>query len=240
MTEAAEAPAVATEAAAEAPAVTEAPAGAETTETAPEPPAEPAPAGKRDWRETRIDQLTREKHEARREADRLRALVEAKAAEDKTGLVPETEVEKRAAQLAEQREYIAKVTAWAEKGNKEYRDFNERCATVAGLGLSPAERPEFMATIADMDDGHKIVAHLANHPETAMALSKHPAHKMALELAKLSETLRPKPAPISKAPPPVSAPTGAVKPERDVYDANLSAAEYYKLRAEQRAARGRR
>ena len=240
MSETLEAPAVAAEAPAEAPAVTEAPAVAETTETAPETPAEPAPTGKRDWRETRIDQLTREKHEARREADRLRALVEAQVSQDKEGLVPVTEVEKRAQQLQEAREFTAKLNAWGEKGQRDYKDFNARCETVAGLGLAPAERPEFMAIIVDMDDGHKLVAHLANHPEAAMALSKHPAHKMALELAKLSETLRPKPTPISKAPPPVSAPTGAVKPERDVYDANLSAAEYYKLRAEQRASRGRR
>jgi hypothetical protein len=209
--------------------------------TAADPAADPAPAGgKQPWERTRIDQLTREKHEARREVERLKALLEATpkdpAAAPGKGFVPETEVEKRAAALLEQKTFTAKVTAWDKAGRADFRDFTERCNVIAGLGLAPNDKPEFMATIVDMDDGHKLVAHLADHPDEAMELAALPTHRMAMKLAALSTKLA-APKKVSAAPAPVSTPSGVVNPSRDVHDPSLSQEAYAKLRREQRAAR---
>jgi hypothetical protein len=211
--------------------------GTETPVTEAEP--EPAPV-KKDWKETRIDQLTREKHEARREVDRYKALLEAKPTNGEApgaGYVPETEVERRAAALVEQRQFADKITEWDKRGNKEFTDFGQRCATVAGLGLAPNEKPAFMACIADMPDGHKLVAYLADHPDEAMALSREPDHRMALKLSAISTTLN-KPAPVSRAPAPVSAVGGSVSTTPDLNDPKMSMKEWAALFAKTTTLKG--
>lgn len=229
---------------AETPIIADPPAVAPVAETPPATlpdPEAPKPEGKRDWRETRIDQLTREKFDALRETERLKAIINAQPKTEGTtpeGL-SEAEINRRAAILADQQKLNAKLKTWNDNGAKEFKDFNERCATVAGLGLAPTEKPAFIREIVDMDDGHRLVAHLADHPETAMELAKMPDTRMARELERLSVSLQPKPAPVSKAPAPVSAPTGAVVAERSASDPTLTMEQYSELRRAQRAAKKR-
>lgn len=206
-----------------------------------DPAADPAPAPKKNWQTTRIDQLTREKNDARRELERLRAELAAKPAADGTQAAPKTpgqeEIERRAAQLLEQRTFETKVKAWDRAGKAEFKDFDERCNVIAGMGLAPNEKPEFMATIVDMEDGHKIIAHLADDPDAAMELAAMPAHRMALKLAQLSAKIAPQPKQISRAPAPVSTPAGTTNPTPSLYDPNLSQDQYAKMRREQRESR---
>jgi hypothetical protein len=138
--------------------------------------------------------------------------------------------------LLEQKQFTQKVESWDKAGRAEFKDFTERCNVIAGLGLAPNDKPEFMATIVDMDDGHKIIAHLADHADEAMELAKLPTHRMAMKLAALSTKLS-APKKVSSAPAPVSTPAGAVQTTRDVHDPNLSQDAYAKMRREQRAAR---
>lgn len=220
-------------------AAAEAPVEVAATET----PAEPEPkAERKDWRETRIGQLTREMHEAKREAElykhRLSAIEAGATDKPAEGFVPETEVDRRAAAMLAQQEYAARTASVIHAGDKEFKDFTERCATVAGFGLAPAQKPEFMQTIAELPDGHKVIAHLADNADLAMQLAQAPAHRMAVRLAAIAADLS-KPPPVSKAPPPLEAPRGAVTPSRSIYDPNISTEEYSRLRREERAARRR-
>lgn len=214
-TEVTDAPA-STPAADTAPAATEAPAPAETpvTDT-------PEPAPKKDWRETRIAQLTARNAALIREAEAARALAASKPEGERPVELSEAEVERRAEAKVAQRELAAKIDAWAAKGHAEFKDFNDRCDTVAGLGLSPREKPEFMSCIADMDDGHKIVAHLAENPDVALQLAKEPVHKMAMSLARLSSKLS-TPVRQSRAPEPVTPVGVSVSSDPDIYDPKMS------------------
>lgn len=143
-----------------------------------------------------------------REIEALKAIVAAKPAETPAaehpqmipGMVPASEVERLADQRAEQREFQRKVSEWDAAGRKEFPDFVDRCNAVANMGAS--ERPEFMRIVAETVDGHKIVAHLADNPEEAVRILSLPAHRMALEIGRLS-AVPPKPKPVSAAPEPI-------------------------------------
>lgn len=118
------------------------------------------------------------------------------------------DVERRAAALLDQRALQNRVNAWAEAGNRDFKDdFNERCNLVASMGPPP----EFMTIVTDPDivkEGHKVVAELADDPEEAQRILSLPPVKMAIELARIGERVSkpaaPAPKPISKIPAPVS------------------------------------
>ena len=66
-----------------------------------------------------------------------------------------------------------------------------------------------MSTILDMDDGHKAVGYLADHPEEAMRIFDLSPRRMTIELGKLSaKGFGPTETPTSKAPPPIRPLTG--------------------------------
>ena len=113
------------------------------------------------------------------------------------------------------------MSEWDAKGVKEFPDFRDRCATLAGMGLSLAEKPDFVSCIAEMEDGHKIAAHLADHPDVAMEIAGMPAHRVALRLAKISASLN-KPAPVSRAPAPMAPVSGGVTAGFDLYNPKVS------------------
>lgn len=155
----------------------------------------------------RIAELTRQRHEAERGAARDReelAAMRAKFTPEDVQKTPQNDLnamaERRALQIIEQRETAAKMSAWDTAGKAEFPDFLDRCATVAALGAT--ERPEFMQIVTDMEDGHKVVAALADDPDLASRIIALPPHKMALELAKLSAPAPKRAAPQSKAPAP--------------------------------------
>lgn len=242
------------------PAETEPPAAA-TTEAAPPPdpqaatdatdaPADPPP-GEEPWRKVRIEQMARQKNEAQRERDliarerdELRSLVsELRAGRDPDAQkADEARVEARARELAlrelSAREKDVGNQKFLEVGRKEFSDFDERCSVVAQCGAT--SRPEFMDVIRLMDDGHRVVMHLADNPAEATRILNLEPHAMGLALARLETQVKPKasaPKPVSQAPKPVTPVTGAVVPNADIYDPNLSMREYRILREKQIKAR---
>lgn len=166
-----------------------------------------ATKAKEPWFMRRINQQSAKIAAQAREIEAQKALLSAKTETPATettsaipGMVPASEVDRLADQRSEQREHQRKVSEWDAAGRKEFPDFIDRCNAVANMGAS--ERPEFMRIIADMSEGHKIVAQLADNPDEAVRILSLPAHRMALELGRLS-AVPPKPKPVSAAPEPI-------------------------------------
>lgn len=126
-------------------------------------------------------------------------------------------VETEARRLAEQTAMGEKLKSFDAAGRREFPDFVHRCNTIASLGGS--ENPAFMSIITDMEDGPRIVAQLAENPEQAIQILQMPPLRMAATIAKLSGQA-PKPPPVSKAPAPIRAVSGATHVDPD--DSKLS------------------
>lgn len=233
----------------------EEPAGDDTTagadaEAAPEgekPEAEDATAepktGTRRWERNRINQLSREKGDIARERDLLakerddlraanEALKEGKPV-DATALTA-TQIRQQAEEIAAAtlaaRDQAIRNDAFLKAGKTAFTDFDERCAVVASVAnsISETKRFELMAIIGEMEDGPKVVAHLADNVDEAAALLAKPPHLMALALAKVEKSLAPPPAaaapvkPVSKAPKPITPVGGQTVGAFDPYDETTS------------------
>lgn len=145
-------------------------------------------------------------------------------------------VDQRAAQVLEQREAAAKVEKWDKAGADEYglEDFRERCKTLAQLATDD-QRKRLLEVVTDMDDGHRAVAVLAEDAEEAQRVLGMPPHKMALALAKLASSgqkAAPAPVRLSRAPEPISPPSGG-RPRGDP-NPNGSMDEYMRWSGKQR------
>jgi hypothetical protein len=195
--------------------------GTEQTEVA-EKPKDSAP--KSDWVQRRIDQLTREKHEAHRRAEeaeaRARQFETHQPTETPSGSVPRAEIEKAAAQLIKQREFDSACNSVFEAGKKEFPDFDSSLKTFQMLGGAPVE---FLEAVTSLDNGHKVLHHLGANPEAAERLLGMSPLKMALELARLETTLN-QAKPVSKAPAPITPVGGKASPVEP--DEFKSTAEY--------------
>ena len=105
-----------------------------------------------------------------------------------------------------------------------------RDTLVNALGDQIKNRPEFLQTITELDNGHQVFYELGRHPEEAERILSLPQTKMVLELAKLGVTAS-KPAapkPISKAPAPVSPIGGATKTSGRLDDEEMPMDEWAK------------
>jgi hypothetical protein len=175
----------------------------ETPKEQPEP--EPEPNPEEEYRK-RTAQLAFEAREARRQAraaaeelDRLRAITQDQTPREMTPADIDRLANERAQQIVHQRELEARVTAWDAAGQKEFPDFRERCAIVADL--VDDRRQDIVEIVTSMDDGHRVVAYLADHPDETLKLAKLPPVQLAVALAKLNAA--PMPKPVSSAPPPI-------------------------------------
>ena len=220
------------------------------TPDAPEASGDTPAAGDEPWRKVRIEQMARQKNDAVRERDLARRELEetrALIAELQAGRDPdrakadaariETEARRLAAAELAARDMDTKLGTFLDVGRKAFSDFDQRCQVVADLGAGPKDRPEFMATIGDMgEDGPRVVMHLADNPAEVQRILSLPPHSMALALSRVEQQTRPKPAapkPISQAPKPVTPVSGATVNTGDIFDPNLSMAEYSRLRERQ-------
>jgi hypothetical protein len=211
-------------------------------EADPEPEA-PKPAEPPKWQQTRIDQLSREKGELARARDL--ALREAQEAREAlaaalAGKPPDTtqltaaqirqEAERIAAETLAGREVVAKNERFITTGRAEFPEFDQRCNVVASIGA--LDKPEFMAVIREMDDGPKVVMHLADHADETARILALPPHAMALALAKISRTLEapaPKAVAPSKVPKPIAPVGGVTQGSPDIFDEGLSMKDWNAL-----------
>jgi len=161
---------------------------------------------KNDWVQRRIDQLTREKHEALRRAADAEARAsqgQQPAGEQRTDqrMTPD-EIRAEAKRLIQQEKFDADCNKVFDAGKTEFPDWDSSLRTFQMLGGAPAE---FLEAVTAMDAGHKVLHHLGQNPEEAERLLSLPPLRMALDLARLETKVgQVKPPPVSNAPAPIT------------------------------------
>lgn len=160
---------------------------------------------KNDWVQRRIDQLTREKHEEKRQREALEQQLrqyqkptEATTPKQMTA----DEIRTEAKRLIQQEKFDDACNKVFDAGKTEFPDWDSSLRTFQMLG---GASPEFLEAVTAMDAGHKVLHHLGQHPEVAERLLSLPPLRMALELARLESTVgQAKPKPVSNAPAPIN------------------------------------
>jgi hypothetical protein len=179
--------------------------GAEQSTQAAEQPQQEKP--KSDWVQRRIDQLTREKHEEKRQREALEAQLRQ--------LQPQTEhqpgqqmtpdqIRAEAKRLIQQEKFDEACNSVFDAGKKEFSaDWDSSLRTFKMLGGAPAE---FLEAVTAMDNGHKVLHALGQDPEAAERVLSLPPLRMALELARLEAKVAQATPPkqVSKAPAPIT------------------------------------
>jgi len=159
---------------------------------------------KNDWVQRRIDQLTREKHEEKRQREALEAQLRQYQQPDQTQQAPKPmtadEIRTEAKRLVQQERFDEACNKTFEAGKKDFPDWESSLRTFGMLGGAPQE---FLEAITAMDAGHKVIHHLGSNPEAAERLLSLPPMRMAMELTRIEASLSKAP-PVSKAPPPIS------------------------------------
>jgi hypothetical protein len=163
---------------------------------------------KNDWVQRRIDQLTREKHEEKRQREALEARLRELQPQDTTqpgqALTPD-QIRAEAKRLIEQERFDEACNKVFDAGKGEYGgDWDSSLRTFQMLG---GASPDFLQAITSMDHGHKVLHALGQDPETAERVLSLPPLRMALELARLEAKVSasaPTPKPVSKAPAPIT------------------------------------
>lgn len=161
---------------------------------------------KNDWVQRRIDQLTREKHEAlRRAADaeaRINQSQQSNGEQQTERRLTPDEIRAEARKLVQQEKFDEACNKVFDAGKTEFPDWDSSLRTFQMLG---GATPEFLEAVTAMDAGHKVLHHLGQNPETAERLLSLPPLRMALELARLETTVgQAKPKPVSNAPAPIN------------------------------------
>ncbi|MFM0020905.1 hypothetical protein [Paraburkholderia azotifigens] len=177
--------------------------GAVQTTEAVEPAAQEKP--KNDWVQRRIDQLTREKHEEKRQREALeQQLRQYQQPTESTTPKQMTadEIRAEAKRLIQQEKFDDACNKVFDAGKTEFPDWDSSLRTFQMLG---GASPEFLEAVTAMDAGHKVLHYLGQNPEVAERLLSLPPLRMALELARLESTVgQAKPKPVSNAPAPIN------------------------------------
>lgn len=209
------------------------------------------------WFQKRIDELTREKWDLRRnhqtsqdEINRLNIQIEALrgASNDQNGAgtrqdeagrtLTESEVEQRAQQLLEARRFNEDCEKVFNAGKAQYNDFEATLANYRDVG---GLKPAYVQALLEIDSPEKVLYELGKDRDEAYRIMNLSPIKMAVELTKVATRLNApaKPAPVSSAPPPVKPPRGGTRPvETD--PEKMSTDEWMKWRQEQAKSRNRR
>lgn len=201
-------------------------------------------SGKRaPWFQKRIDELTREKWEARREAEAARALAESlrsrttETEESKPANPADIEalVLKRAAELREVEAFNEACNTTYQKGKESIPDFDEAVKGYQLLGGLDTKR-DFLEAVNALPNGSEIFYHLGKNLDEGAHVLSLPPVKMALELTKLSQKLSKAPS-VSKAPAPIRPLGGSATHDTD--PEKMSMADWIKWRDKQEAERNR-
>jgi hypothetical protein len=189
------------------------------------------------WFQKRIDELTREKWEARRSAEAATALAEnlrSQRPEDQQNQPPadfEAMVNRRAAELREVESFNEACNTTYRKGKDTIPDFDEAVQGYQLLGGLDGKR-DFLEAVNTLPNGSEIFYHLGKNLDEGAHVLSLPPVKMALELTKLSQKLSKAPA-ISKAPSPIKPLGGLANHDGDPM--NLSTKDWIKWRDKQEA-----
>lgn len=184
-----------------------------TTEEAPEEPK------RKPWFQQRIDELTREKHEARRQAEQLGAYLrqiqqgQQPAPQQEAppaGYVPASEVGRFAAQQIEMERFNMACDEIADHGASVFKDFDSAVQNFQSIGGPPPALLEAVTALGK-EDGARVFYDLGMNPDEAMRLSRLSPARMAVEIARMAAKPA-APKPVSKVPPPIT-PIAAARAE---------------------------
>jgi len=185
-----------------------------------ETPTEQVEAKQPKWFKPAIDRLTREKNEARRERDLLKARLEILEAGRTDGVPAATQAEIDAAaarQIAARDANQARVDLIS-RGAKELGvvTWDEKTNIITTLGA--LEAPGFVEALYDIPEAPRLIAYLADEPDILTALLAKSPVKMAAEMGRIAGALPvAEPRPLSKVATPVRAVgPGRVAPPPDV------------------------
>ena len=184
------------------------------TEEAPEEPK------RKPWFQQRIDELTREKHEARRQAEQLTAYLRQiqqgqpqepqQQGQPPAGYVPASEVGRIAAQQIEMARFNQACDEIADHGASVFRDFDSAVQNFQSIGGPPPALLEAVTALGK-EDGARVFYDLGMNPDEAMRLSRLSPARMAVEIARMAAKPA-APKPVSKVPPPIT-PIAAARAE---------------------------
>lgn len=187
------------------------------TEQATQQPTETTPQERprNDWVQRRIDQLTREKHEEKRQREAAEArLREIQPPQERTG-EPMTadQIRAEARRIVQQERFDEACNKVFDAGKSKFgAEWDASLKTFQLLGGAPQE---FLEAVTSMDHGHAVLHALGQDPETAERVLSLPPLRMALELARIeakassSETPKTQ---VSKAPAPITPVSGKSAP----------------------------
>jgi hypothetical protein len=157
----------------------------------------------------------------------------------------EEDVERRAGEKADQiaraREFNKACNNIVEHGKKDYKEtWDEAIKNLNLVGaIGKDVSPVFLENAVELKDPHKVLHYLGTNIEEGERISRLSPTRMAMELARVEATLGNPPVevkpPISNAPAPVIPVGGQAKGTGalSLDDPNLSADEWYALRARQ-------
>lgn len=196
------------------------------------------------WFQKRIGELTREKYEARRQAeDAAREVQQYRdhLARIQQGTQTEqaqpngdvgTLVQQEARRLLAEQTFNQACNKVYATGKAEFPDFDAAVGNLQMVGMNR----EFLEFAAASDAGAKLIRHLGNDLDEAARISALPPVLMARELTRLELKLsQPQAKPVSKAPAPITPIAGGGATSKD--PSEMSDAEFAKWRKAQIAQR---
>lgn len=208
------------------------------------------------WFQRRIDELTREKYEARRESENLKARLQALEAQavpnpaDKDNPNPaktmspaeqEAMITARAEEKARMMEFTKECNKIYESGTKAFDDFGKSLEAFNQLGgLNTPQGANLVAASMETDDPHKVLYALSKDLDEASRLMSLPPIRQAAALIKFANSLAAKPAAKSKAPPPIKGLNGQADSTRNMDDDSMDMNEWIATRERQLAERRKR
>jgi hypothetical protein len=175
----------------------------------------------------RLGETTRERDELQRRAEAAEALLRAAKGEEEppTRTEPtDAEIDRRANERIARREFDTRRAAVIAKGEQEFgKDAWMEKTTILGE-MGAATNQTFLEALVELPNAPKIVAHLADDPDTLAEMLRKSPTAMAAQLGRLDAQMEraaapPAPKTVSSAPrPPNPIQTGAVLKEVDWAD----------------------
>jgi hypothetical protein len=189
----------------------------------------PAQPKKKHWAHDRIDELTRARREAERQAEYWKA--KASQTTDPDSLDYEEGIAERTIQRTrqEQAETARDSAASLAQEAFSYREtiarekFSDYDAVARNPGIRITE--EMAEVIRDLDSGPEIAYHLGKNPAEAARIAALSPHRQAVELGKL-EVIVTSPKPIPKQPPAPVQPVSGIAAGGSKDPGKMSPAEY--------------
>lgn len=187
------------------------------------------------WAVKRIGDLTRQRHEAERnataakgEAERYRLLVESMQRGEEPAVTPPGQapdidelVSRRATEIAQQQHMAERGQSVSKTGAEAYPDFMTAVTTLDALGISGDQ----VQSLLGMDDAHKVIYSLGKNPEEALRILALPPLQQGRELERMAlKAGQPAAKAVSKAPAPITPIDGSSKAEKS--PENMTTSEY--------------